>query len=526
MAARRVVQDDVIAFLGRPSAYGPTCRHVERIDTHISAVFLADDRAFKLKRAVQFPYVDYSTLDARRDCCEREVRLNRRTAPDLYRGVVAVTYDDTSGLAIGGSGQSVEWLVEMRRFDQESLLSAVARRNELGVELAGSVGAVAAKLHAMAEPRGDHGGAPAMQWVVDENDAEFSSTGSVISQPVRASLHEASREALRRHRDLLDARRQRGWVRECHGDLHLGNIFLHGDQPVLFDGIEFNDELSCIDVLYDLAFVIMDLLHRGLRRHANAALNAWLERLPQYEALPLLPLFLSCRAAIRSKVSITAARLPSDPARVARLQRDARDYLGHALGFIAPSTGAIIAIGGLSGSGKSTLARRLASDLGRPPGALVLRSDVARKRRFGIEPTVRLPNSAYEAQVSAAVYEELTRSACEVARAGSVAIVDAVFAGDTLRRALREAASSEGVPFLGLWLDAPREVMEARLAARGVDASDATAAVLHEQQLRATVPHDWKHLDASGRLDELAEAALASAAESLGGVCRVHEPIH
>lgn len=520
-----ITQQDVMAFLATPAAHGPECDHVDRIDTHISVVFLARDRALKLKRAVHFPYVDYSTLEGRRDFCEKEVRLNRRTAPDLYRRVVPVTRSGAGELAIGGTGTPIEWLVDMSHFDQDQLLDAIARRSELSVQLATAVGVAAATLHAVAAARRDHGGASAMQWVVDENDAELSAAGDVIAQPSRARLHDASLEALHRHGDLLDARRAAGWVRECHGDLHLGNIFLTGDQPVLFDCIEFNDELSCLDVLYDVAFLIMDLLHRNLPVHANAALNAWLDRLPQYEALPLLPLFLACRAAIRAKVLITASGMTPDPVRAARLHRDAGAYLDRAVSLISPGTGAIIAVGGLSGSGKSTVARRLAAHLGRAPGALVLRSDVARKRRFGVEPTVRLPDSAYEPEVNTAVYEELTRSAREVARAGYVAIVDAVFATDTLRRAVHDAASREGVPFVGLWLDAPIEMMEARLAARGTDASDATADVLRQQQARAMVPNDWRRLDASGSLDRVAEAARASAAESIQAISDIHQPI-
>lgn len=525
MVPPEISQHDVMAFLGTPAAHGPECDRVDRIDTHISVVFLAKGCAFKLKRAVHFPYVDYSTLGGRRDFCEKEVRLNRRTAPDLYRGVVPVTRSNTGALAIGGAGTPIEWLVEMRRFDQDRLLDAVARRGELDAGLAAKIGIAAAKLHAVAAPRRDHGGASAMQWVVDENDAELSAAGAVIAQPLRARLHDVSLEALGQHGDLLDARREGGWVRECHGDLHLGNIFLAGDQPVLFDCIEFNDELSCIDVLYDLAFLIMDLLHRNLPAHANAALNAWLERLSQYEALPLLPLFLSCRAAIRAKVLITVTGVTSDPAQVARLQREAGVYLDRALRLSSPGTGAIVAIGGLSGSGKSTLARRLAPELGRPPGALVLRSDVARKRRFSIEPTERLPDTAYTASVSAEVYDELTQSARQVARTGYVAIVDAVFANGELRQAIRDAARREGVPFLGLWLEAPLEIMEGRLAARHGDASDATAAVLRQQHARATVPTDWERIDASDGLDRVAEAALARTTGRIETIQDVHHSI-
>src|SRR3989338_5686741 len=317
MAAPHVTKHDVIAFLTTPAAYGSDCGRVDRVETHISVVFLAGARALKLKRDVHFPYVDYSTLEARKECCDKEVRLNRRTAPDIYVGVTPVTRSDTGVLAIGGTGTPIEWLVEMRRFDPARLLDAVARRGEITVDAAAGIGAAAAALHAAAAPRPDHGGAAGMHWVVEGNDAELSAAGPLVAQPARARLHEASQQALTRCAHLLDARRETGWVRECHGDLHLGNAFLASGRPVLFDCIEFNDELSCVDVLYDLAFLVMDLLHRRLPAHANAALNAWLDRLPQYEAPPPLPPFLPCRAAIRAKVSLAAAAAVETPARVA-----------------------------------------------------------------------------------------------------------------------------------------------------------------------------------------------------------------
>jgi uncharacterized protein len=177
MVASDISQTKVMAFLGTPRAYGEACDHVDRIDTHISMVFLANNRAFKMKRAVHFPYVDYSTLDVRRAFCEKEVRLNRRTAPDLYRGVVPVTTTENGELAIGGTGSPVEWLVEMRRFDQAMLLDRVASRGELDTGLAAAPIAAAARLHAVADPRHDHGGASAMQWVVDDNDVELSAAG-------------------------------------------------------------------------------------------------------------------------------------------------------------------------------------------------------------------------------------------------------------------------------------------------------------------------------------------------------------
>jgi aminoglycoside phosphotransferase family enzyme/predicted kinase len=501
---------DVTAFLANPSTYGPSCTHVERVETHISVIFLAGDRALKLKRAVRLPYLDYSTLNARRACCEKEVALNQRTAPSLYRGVTAVTRQPDGTLSLGGTGVPVEWLVDMRRFDQRDQLDEVARRGALDLTVAAALGAAAARLHLAAEPRPDRGGARAMQWIVDENDSELAAAEPLIERTRRARVHAACKDVLDAQRELLDARRNAGWVRQCHGDLHLGNIYLDHGRPVLFDGIEFNDDLSCIDVMYDVAFLVMDLVDRGLPAHAHAAMGAWLDALPHYDALPLLPLFLACRAAIRSKVSLTAAALTADAERATHLHADARAYLDRALEFLAPPGGRIVAIGGWSGTGKSTVARALAPELGRSPGAVVLRSDVFRKRRFGVDPTTRLPASAYAAAASRAVYDDVLQAAQAVARAGYVAIVDAVCGETWQRKAIREAAAAAGVPFTGVWLHASESVLVTRLEQRSLDASDATAEVLRHQQQHLNGPEDWARIDSSAPLERVIAAVHAA----------------
>lgn len=503
-------QEAVVSFLGTPAAYGARCDHVDRIDTHISIVFLADDRAFKLKRAITLPYVDYSTLERRRVCCEREVERNRRTAPALYVGAVPVTESADGTLAIRGRGTVVEWVVEMKRFAQDALLDAVADRGALDPALVAAVGHAAARLHAMATRRPDHGGAAGMRWVVDDNHAELARAVDLFDRQACEQLHTDAVAVLKRHSALLEARRVDGWVRECHGDLHLRNICLIDGRPVLFDAIEFNDELSCVDVLYDLAFLVMDLLHRDLPGHANAAVNAWMERLRQYDALPLLPFYLSCRAAIRAKVLATASMVAPDPSDTGRLRDEAQTYFERARQLLAPGSGAIVAIGGLSGAGKTTLARRLAADLGLPPGALILRSDVARKRLFGVEYEERLLPVAYEPSIGRSVYRLLGREARDIARAGYVAIVDAVLGTDEWRQEIVQAAERERVPFIGLWLDAPLEILERRLTARRGDASDATVHVLRQQRATVSPPADWVRLDAAPGVDAVAAAAMVA----------------
>jgi aminoglycoside phosphotransferase family enzyme len=298
-------QTAVIEFLSASSTYDGA--DVERVETHASVVFLVGERAYKLKRAVKFDYLDFSTPERRRAMCEAEVRLNRRTAPELYRAVLPVTRRADGGLALGGDGAPVDWLVEMNRFDQRDLLDRLAAAGTLNLELMSPLGAAIAAFHLSAEHRMDQGGRSGMAWVIEGNAAGFEEFGGTWLDPAAASrvtsesLHELDRRGA-----LLDGRRDSGSVRQCHGDLHLRNIVLLHGRPTLFDGVEFNDRISCTDVVYDLAFLLMDLWRRRLPRHANAVLNRYLVETGEWDAVSLLPLFLSCRAAVRAKTSATA----------------------------------------------------------------------------------------------------------------------------------------------------------------------------------------------------------------------------
>ena len=319
-------QTDVIEFLAAPSTHGTAT--VERVETHTAIVFLAGERAYKLKRAVRFDYLDFSTVERRRAMSDAEVRLNRRTAPDIYRGVVPITREPGGALALGGSGPAIDWVVEMNRFSQDALFDRLAASGRLGLDLMPPLAAAIAELHRIAEPRTDHGGRTGMAWVIDGNAAGFAEFGrDALDSSACTRLTEASRAELDRRGALLDERRASGLVRHCHGDLHLRNIVLLDGGPTLFDGVEFNDEIACIDVLYDLAFLLMDLWRRDLPRHANAVWNRYLEDAGDLTGVSLVPLFLSCRAAVRAKTSATAARLQPDAARRNELQALAREYL-------------------------------------------------------------------------------------------------------------------------------------------------------------------------------------------------------
>ena len=495
-------QSEIVTFLASPSTHGGAA--VERIETHASIVVLAGTRAWKLKRAVRYDYLDFSTVDRRRAMCEAEVRINRRTAPALYRGVVAVTRQPDGSLALGGSGTPVDWLIEMVRFDQDGLFDRLAARGALDLALMWPLATAIAQFHERAEHRSDHGGAAGMAWVVDGNADGFAEQGAGILDPaICAELTRTARDELEHRRQLLDARRDGGFVRQCHGDLHLRNIVLLDGCPTLFDAIEFNDEIACSDVLYDLAFLLMDLWRRQLQRHANVIWNGYLAAMTDPGGVPLLPLFLSCRAAVRAKTSATAANLQTDPARRSELQGTARDYLVMAQRLLHPPPACLIAIGGFSGSGKSTLANALAPLIGAVPGAVVIRSDEIRKRLCGVDPLQRLGPAAYTAALTRRVYATVAHRAAQIIPGGHAAIVDAVYARRADREAIERVAAAARVPFVGVWLEAPESVLIARSEQRRLDASDADAAVIREQIAQDTGVLTWHRIDASRALEDV-----------------------
>lgn len=508
------------AFLLKPETYGLAAgAKVERIETHASLVFLAGDRVYKLKKAVDFGFLDFTTLEKRRAACENELALNRRTAPDIYLGLVPIRRTP-GGLKLGGEeGEIVDWLVEMRRFPAEGLFSRLADEGRLGRDLIETLAADTARFHARAEVKRDRGGAAAFARIVGGNDRNLrDSVGRVFEEDKVSRLLDESRQAMARLGPLLDARRAKGLVRHCHGDLHLGNVTLIDGKPVIFDCIEFSDDLASIDLFYDLAFLLMDLRFReprdpGLRGFANRALNVYLDHVSKDDiedaiaGLALLPLFVATRAAVRAKVTAVVADTEEK-------RRVSRTYLDFALEALAPSRPRVVAVGGLSGTGKSNLARNVAPRLGLV-GAVHLRSDIIRKRLFGVAPLARLPREAYAPEVGACVYDETMKLGQAALRSGFSVVLDAVFAREAERHHAEAVAAGAGVPFDGLWLEAPAAMLEARVAARTAkahDPSDADVTVLRQQLSYDLGTLSWSRVDASQSKAE----TLASALEILG----------
>ena len=501
-------QRAVIAFLSEPSSYGAAIERVEIIETHVSLVFLAGQRAYKLKRAVKYPYLDFSTPEHRHRACQAELILNRRTAPSLYLEVRALARMPDGKIHFTTEGPTIDWVVVMRRFEQSSLFDALAQTGGLSASLMHDLAGHIANFHAIAESRYDVGGAAALTEIAEVNHrclVEARHAGFC-----RERIEEIRKSSLRRLDSIggvLDRRRAEGKVRRCHGDLHLRNICLFDGKPTLFDCLEFSDALASIDVLYDLGFLLMDLEHRGLTQFANMVLNRYLDLTDEDDALPAMPLFLSLRAAIRAHIMATALDRTTYATKKLQIIDEARSYLDLAARLLHPEPARLIAIGGPSGSGKSTLAAALAPAI----GARVLRSDVIRKRLFGVSPETRLPASAYSPEISRRVYEALRSKATATLAAGYSVIIDAVSLKPEERQSFAAVAVAAAVPFSGLWLAAPASTMVARLCTRRHDASDASPEILAQQLRQDAGPIDWVVIDA----DTEPEACLTAARGAL-----------
>ncbi|WP_101065840.1 bifunctional aminoglycoside phosphotransferase/ATP-binding protein [Roseovarius salinarum] len=501
--------NEVVAFLSAPETHGADAP-VELARTHGALVFLAGGDAYKIKRPVRYDYLDFSTPEKREAMLRREMALNAPAAPEIYRGLVPVTRQADGNLALGGQGTPLEWCLHMTRFDREDELARVAARGELTPDLGREIGRVVAAYHAGApvSPAGD--GAARLRRAADDLGDLLAGMTSELGEDAVARRRAWTDTALAAQAPLLDARSSAGHVRRCHGDLHLGNMVLVKGRPVPFDALEFDERMATVDVLYDLAFVLMDMWQRDLPGAANAAFNAYLfhaDTPDHLDGLAAMPLFLSLRASVRAMVAVQAARLGD--AQPGKLDQ-ARRYLSSALAFLAPAPPRLVAVGGLSGTGKTTLARDLAPGVGAAPGAVHLRSDLERKALFGADPLTRLPQRAYTPEVGERVYDRLADKAERALAAGHSAVIDAVFLKEAERDSVAALAERCGVPFTGLWLVADEATLLERVEERRGDASDADAAVVRRQLAADRAVSDWTRIDAGGRPGETLDRAKAA----------------
>lgn len=500
---RHSSQSEVIEFL---KAFATTAADDTRIiETHISVILLQGERAWKLKRAVHLPYADFSTPALRLAACEREVELNRRTAPSIYLGARRITRETNGNLAFDGSGELLDAVVEMTRFDDATLFSKLAEAGKLDRPLLTELARQVAAFHDKAEIR-PGGGAANIEAILNLNE-QASSIARVLGEAPVRQLREALRTGLARHRQLLDTRAEAGRLRLCHGDLHLRNLCLVDNQPTLFDCIEFNEALASIDTLYDLAFLLMDLWQVGLQAEANWVMNRYLDASGDTTGLPLLPYFMALRASIRAQVLATQAEPPETPEREILIEQ-AQAYLTLAMKLLEPTPTRLLAIGGLSGSGKSTVAAAIAHRVGMAPGARILASDRLRKSLAGVRAETRLPADSYTLASSQRVYAMLYEQVARTLADGYSVVADAVFSRHEERQAIETCALQAGQPFYGIWLEADPAVLLARVTARRNDPSDATADIVRAQLEYDIGPLTWAIVPAGKAADDIIEFSI------------------
>ena len=498
-------QAKVIAFLKASGLVGHDPDAIEEVTTHISHLLLGRDTAVKLKRALKRPYVDFSTLALRLAAAEREVELNRRTARQLYRGIRRITREASGDLALDGEGDLVDVVVEMVRFDEDTLFDRMAVAGKLTDELLENLARQIAEFHQGIEatPRDD--GAAHMAGVLDVNEAALVG-GDVFAQEAVEDFNARFRQKHAQLADILDRRGREGMIRRCHGDLHLKNICLVDGEPTIFDCLEFDEDLGTTDLLYDLAFLLMDLWHRDLKAEANLVLNRYLDLTGDEGGLPLVPYFMAVRAAVRAHVAATASEDMEEGAEEKR--EEAKSYFDLALTLLDEKAPRLVAVGGLSGSGKSTVARMIAPEIGPAPGARTLSSDRLRKARYGVSPQTRLGAEAYAPEVTADVYRDLSERAVAIVGLGHAVVADATFSTPEERSAIETAANEAGVPFRGIWLDVPAEELVRRVGARSGDPSDATPDVVRRQLERATGTIGWSSVDGEGSTASVRDCVL------------------
>ena len=454
------------------------------IDTHMSRVFLGRDHVYKLKRARTHPFVDLADPEHRRRACYAEIEVNQALAPGVYERVAPVVHR-AEGYRIDCAGEDVDWVVVMKRLPPDALLDAKADAGQLDASLAADAAKAIASYHATLAPVAGAGRLEDYRRIVQG----LARTWSVAAEaqgiaPVPPRIFSRLDAALCAAGPLIEARRGVGRVRRGHGDLHLGNICVLDGRVTPFDALEFDPALATTDVLYDLAFLLMDLRARRLPGPANAAMNAYWDVSGETAAgLALLPVFMALRAGVRMAVAMEAG----DPARVKRYHALARRLL-------APPTPRLVAIGGLSGTGKSVLAAKLAAGLGGPCGARWLRSDVIRKQEAGAALDQPLGPDAYRPAARAAVYARMTDRAEAALAAGAAVIADATFQSAAARADIAAAAWPR--PFLGLWLRCGEDIRLARIDGRRNDPSDISAAQAARQTEPTDIAPTWRIINA------------------------------
>ncbi len=520
------VSQALIAALQNPALYPHPSEGFRVIETHISWVILTGTYAYKIKKPVDFGFLNFTDLASRKHFCEEELRLNQRMAPDLYLEVVPIS-GSPDAPEIDGTGEPFEYALKMREFPQTQLLAELQARGELTDAHIDALAEQIARFH-QGTPQVPAGHAlSSADAIVAPMRQNFEQIRPLLSEAEDLrqldALEEWTETSIERLRPLLDQRCQEGFVRECHGDLHLGNATLIDGKVVLFDCIEFNEPFRLIDTASDAAFLAMDLEDRGLKCQARRFINGWLEHTGDYAALALLNLYKAYRALVRAKVSLFRLYQEQDAVQRKVIVRQYRSYANLAESYSAIPSRFLAITHGVSAVGKSHVALRLVEAL----GAIRLRSDIERKRLHGEQPEAQqghLDAGIYSQQASDETYKRLHQLATTALQAGFSVVIDAAYLKQQQRQDAWQAAETTGVPFLILDCQAPDAVIAQWLAQRqaeGLDPSDATMEVVHAQQASREVLNESERLHSrrvdtqdAGSLDEL----VASIRQHLPGL--------
>ena len=476
----------LVQALQNPALYDHPVHQFQVIETHISQVLLTGEFAYKIKKPMDFGFLNFSTVPRRKHFCEEELRLNRRLAAPLYLQVIPVTGTPQNPV-LGGSGEAFEYVLKMRQFRQDDLFDRQQERGELEPGRLAALAQQAAEFHDSlppVDPASPLGAPDAVYAAMQENFDQIRPLLSDAGQRAQLdNLEIWTRTTFERHQPLIAERHQQGLVRECHGDLHLANITVYNDQVTVFDCIEFNEPFRWIDVINDLAFLLMDLESRSENAKANLVLNTYLEYRDDFEALPLLPLYKAYRAIVRAKIALFTMGNPSlgDSEKEELMQRY-NVYAQLAEDYSRIPNRYFIATVGLSASGKTSVSAALAGEL----GLIRLRSDVERKRLHGLAPLDHSQSPAggnlYSADANTKTYDRLAKLAGGLLAAGFPVIADTACLKEQERALFAAVAESQGVPFALIHCEAPDELRKEWARKRKGDASEATEALLEAQK--------------------------------------------
>ena len=505
----------LIDTLCRPEAFDHPADDVDLIETHISWVILAGDFVYKIKKPIVLDFLDFGTLEKRRHCCEEEIRLNRPWAPDLYIGVVPIAQQDGE-IRFGGNGDVLEYAVKMHRFEQHLRLDRQLAAGRLSVADMKELGRNVADRHAAAEIPGKGDRHRLVEQAIHWFWENFDHLGAVLSEPEYSFLHGWTAQEIAEHEATLWRRYDDGFVRDCHGDLHLGNLVRLPTGITTFDCIEFNPDLRFSDVWADVGFLTMDLLEKGRPDLAAHFLNRYLECSGDYEGAALLDLYFVYRCLVRAKVAAILAKGRVSAAEAETDIAEAREYCEMARRQASKGPRLLVIMSGLSGSGKTWLSGQLMATL----PAIRVRSDIERKRLFGFAETADsrsgIGTGIYAADADRATYERLFDIASLLLRADHHVILDAAFLKPEQRRVARRVGEQAGCQSVLLSVEAPEALLRARIrerAASDAEVSEANIEVL-EHQLAGQAPP--KADEAAIRVDTSGDVDIEALVRAIG----------